>query len=101
MIIQGVSSATAILKRDKDLIQLAYEIHEKNKKDSGSNGTYASKEQEEFAELLFTELAKEKGTDILPHLSCTYDLMRREYKIMLSLPDIFCSITNPVDGDVK
>ena len=83
----------------KDLIQLAYEIHEKKGFDDSE--TCAREEQEEFAESLFAELAKEKGADIAPHLSCAYDLMHREYNITLSLPDSFCSITNSIDSDVK
>ncbi len=85
----------------KDIIELAHEIHEKNRKRFGDSKTCADKEREEITEALLAELAKEKSADIAPHLSCTYDVMSREYKIVLTLPDIFCRITNSVDGDVK
>ncbi len=85
----------------KDLIQLSYEVHESNSKKFKDSETCTVKDREEFAELLFTELAKEKGVDIAPHLSCTYDLMHREYKIILSLPDSLCHITNSIDSDIK
>ncbi len=85
----------------KDIIQLAYEIHEKNEKKYGDNGICADRDREEITESLLAELAKEKSADIAPHLSCTYNVMSREYKIVLTLPDIFCRITNSVEGDVK
>lgn len=85
----------------KDIIELAYEIHEKNSKMFGDGQTCADKDREEITEALLAELTKEKSADIAPHLSCTYDVMSREYKIVLTLPDIFCHITNSVEGDVK
>ena len=85
----------------KDLIQLAYEIHEKNRKKFGDSEACADKDREEITEALLAELAKEKSADIAPHLSCTYDVMGREYKIVLTLPDIFCRITNSIEGNVK
>lgn len=78
----------------RDIMEMSYEAHRVVK---GSTG----KQQEMFAEMLFTELSKEKGADIAPHLSCTYDMIHREYKIILSLPDSFCHITNSINSNVK
>ncbi len=85
----------------KDLIQLGYEIHKKNRKKYGDSEACAERDREEITEALLAELEKEKSADIAPHLSCTYDVMSREYKIELTLPDSLCCITNSVEGDVK
>ena len=85
----------------KDLIQLGYEIHEKNSKRFGDSVACADRDREEITEALLAELVKEKSADIAPHLSCTYNVMSREYKIELTLPDSLCRITNSVEGDVK
>ena len=42
----------------KDIIQLAYEIHEKNEKKYGDNGICADRDREEITESLLAELAK-------------------------------------------
>lgn len=78
----------------KDIIELAYEIHEKNRKRFGDSEACADKDREEITEALLAELAKEKSADIASHLSCTYDVMSREYIIVLSLPNSFCPATN-------
>lgn len=53
-----------------------------------------------FTEMLFDELGKMKGADIAPHLSCTFDVIRREYKVVLSFP---ARLNEPdsVKSDVK
>ena len=43
-------------------------------------------QKELFAEMLFAEFAKMKSAEIAPHLSCSFDVIRREYKVTLSFP---------------
>lgn len=53
-----------------------------------------------FTEMLFDELGKMKGADITPHLSCTFDVIRREYKVVLSFP-VRLNEADSVKSDVK
>lgn len=76
----------------RDIMEMSYEAYRAMKGNT-------AKQQEMFAEMLFAELSKEKGEDIIPYLSCTYDIMHREYKIILSLPDSFCHITNSANSN--
>ncbi len=78
----------------RDIMEMSYEAYRAMKGNT-------AKQQEMFAEMLFAELSKEKGEDIIPYLSCTYDIMHREYKIILSLPDSFCHITNFANSNRK
>ncbi len=85
----------------RDIIQMGYDAYETVREHAeGFEDSDAYKDiwearyKEKFAESLFEELSKEKGEDIAPHLSCEYDLVRREYRITLSLPYSFCSKTN-------
>lgn len=76
----------------RDIMEMSYEAYRTMKGNT-------AKQQEMFAEMLFTELSKKKGEDIVPYLFCTYDIMHREYKIILSLPDSFCHITNSTNSN--
>ena len=56
--------------------------------------------QELFCEMLMQELVKMKGKDIAPHLSCSFDVLPRKYKIELVIPVSFCE-SNPAEGNIE
>lgn len=53
-----------------------------------------------FTEMLFDELEKMKSEDIAPHLSCEFDILKREYRITLRFPAVF-NKSDAVRSDVK
>lgn len=53
-----------------------------------------------LTEMLFVELGKMKSADIAPHLSCTFDVIRREYNVVLSFPARFNEVDS-VKSDVE
>lgn len=62
----------------KDLLSMAYEIHEKGQTERGA--------MEAFAEEFLEELKKLKGTDISPYLSCQLDVVHMNYIVKLTIP---------------
>lgn len=76
----------------KDIMQISYETRQ--------IARTPLEHQTLFAEMLLAELGKMKGTDIAPHLSCTFDVIRREYKVVLSFPARLNEVDS-VKGDVK
>lgn len=62
----------------QDIIQMSYEALQ--------IARTSLEHQVLFTEMLFAELGKMKSADIAPHLSCTFDVIRREYKVLLSFP---------------
>lgn len=60
----------------KDIMQMSWEA---------SKVAKSPKEQRElFTEMLFAEFAKMKSADIAPHISCNFDVIHREYRVVLS-----------------
>lgn len=53
-----------------------------------------------FTEMLLAELTKMKSADIAPHLSCEFDVIRREYKVTLSFPARL-NETDSIKSDIK
>lgn len=76
----------------KDLMEIACEARE--------NARTPLENQTLFTEMLFAELGKMKSADIAPHLSCTFDVIRREYKVLLSFPARL-NEADSVKSDVK
>lgn len=64
----------------KDLIEMSYEISKSEKS--------PKKQIELFTERFLEELMKMKSADIAPHLSCTFDVIKREYNVALSFPAV-------------
>lgn len=62
----------------KDLMELSSRILEKE--------SDPAKYEKLFAEALLKELSEVKGADIAPHLSCSFDLLKWEYNVKLTLP---------------
>lgn len=60
----------------RDLMQMSYE--------ASRTAKTPLEQQTLFTEMLFKEFAKMKSADIAPHLSCTFDVIRREYRVELS-----------------
>ena len=58
---------------------MSYEAHEK------ANGDIL-KQRNLFWKMLLEELERMKGEDIAPHLSCTFDVIKREYIVEIKLP---------------
>lgn len=65
----------------KDLMEMAFEAQQ------AANSPLH--QQELFTEMLFAELAKMKSADIAPHLSCEFDVIKREYRVTLRFPESF------------
>ena len=76
----------------KDIMKMSYE--------AGRIARTPLEFQTLFTEMLFDELGQMKSADIAPHLSCTFDVIRREYKVLLSFP---ARLNEPdsVKSDVK
>lgn len=53
-----------------------------------------------FTEMFLAELGKMKSADIAPHLSCTFDGIQHEYKVVLSFPARLDEVDS-VKSDVK
>lgn len=62
----------------RDIMQMSYEVSQ--------IARTPLEFQTLFTEMLFDEIGKMKSADIAPHLSCTFDALRREYKVLLSFP---------------
>lgn len=74
-------------------MEMSYEAHQAAK---GSQ----LKQQELFTEMFLEELGKMKGAEIAPHLSCNFDVLKREYNITLRFPVCFCK-TDTAISDAK
>lgn len=59
----------------RDIMQMSYE--------ASQIARSPLEHQTLFTEMLFNELGQMKSADIAPHLSCTFDVIRREYKVLL------------------
>lgn len=64
----------------KDLMEMSYEIAKSEKS--------PRKQQELFTEQFLEELLQMKSADLAPHLSCKFDVIKREYNVMLSFPAV-------------
>lgn len=67
----------------RDFMEMSYEAYQK------ANGN-VEKQQELFWNMLSEELRKMKGEEIAPHLSCVFDVIKREYKVELKFSACFC-----------
>lgn len=76
----------------KDIMQMSYEAFQ--------TARTPLEHQVLFTEMLFDELGKMKGADIASYLSCTFDVIRREYKVVLSFPARF-NKPDSVKSDVE
>lgn len=76
----------------RDLTEMAYE----------ANTTTEGKKEyrEKFTEMFMEELNRMKGEELAPHLSCAMDLLKMEYRVILSFP-VILGEHNPVNGDIK
>lgn len=76
----------------RDIMEMACEVRQAAKS--------PLEQQELFTEMLLKELYKMKSADIAPHLSCNFDVIRQEYKIMLSFPARIDE-PNPIKSDIE
>ncbi len=76
----------------RDIMQMSYE--------ASQIARSPLEHQTLFTEMLFNELGQMKSADIAQHLSCTFDVIRREYKVLLSFPARL-NESDSVKSDVK
>lgn len=80
------------MKRMEDLMEMSYEISKSEKS--------PRRQQELFTEQFLNELLQMKSADLAPHLSCKFDVIKREYNVTLSFPAVL-NETNSGESDVK
>lgn len=71
------------LKKMKDIMAMSYEAYQK------ANGNL-QKQQELFLIMVIEEFKKMGMEKLIPYFTCNYDVIKREYKLMLTIPVTFC-----------